>query len=138
MKQTVQHLLCVMLVVALLIFAAGCRKEPPKAPDGNLVYTELGTGAKHFSFIVTDPSGAQTGFKIATDANTVGDALIALELIAGDEGPYGLYVKTVNGLKLDYDTDGKYWAFYADGEMCMTGVDMTEIVEGTVYEFRGE
>ena len=43
-------------------------------------------------------------------------------LIAGEDSDYGLYVKTVNGVTVDYDTDGKYWAFYVDGEYAATDV----------------
>ena len=35
--------------------------------------------------------------------------LLSLDLIAGDEGEYGLYVKTVNGITADYETDGMYF-----------------------------
>ena len=58
--------------------------------------------------------------------------------IAGDETEYGLYVKEVNGFVADYDTDGTYWAFYIDGEYAMTGVDQTEITEGSTYTLQVE
>ena len=51
---------------------------------------------------------------------------------------YGLYVKTVNGITLDYDTDGMYWAFYINGEYVQTGVDATGVEDGAVYAFRAE
>jgi hypothetical protein len=59
-------------------------------------------------------------------------------LISGEDSDYGLYVKTVNGVTLDFDTDGKYWAFYVNGEYAVSGVDTTEITEGGLYEFRAE
>ena len=34
--------------------------------------------------------------------------------------------------------DGKYWAFYVNGEYAVSGVDTTEITEGGLYEFRAE
>ena len=49
-----------------------------------------------------------------------------------------LYVKTVNGITLDYDKDKMYWAFYINGEYAMTGVDSTPIEEGAVYAFKPE
>jgi len=60
--------------------------------------------------------------------------LIEHGLIDGDEGPYGLYVKVVNGMTADYDVDKSYWSFYINGEYAMTGVDATEITEGTTYQ----
>ena len=59
-------------------------------------------------------------------------------LISGEEGQYGLYVNTVNGITLDYETDGMYWAFYVNDTMAPTGVDMTEIKPGEVYSFKAE
>ena len=73
-------------------------------------------------------------FTVNTDKETVGEALLEHELIAGEDGQYGLYIKTVNGITADYDVDQSYWAFYADGEYAMAGVDMTEIDEDVTYQ----
>ena len=97
-------------------------------------YTQMGEGATSFYLTVKDVDGTVTKFQINTDATTVGEALLALELIAGDESDYGLYVKVVNGITADYDVDKSYWAFYIDGEYALTGVDATDIVAGTTYE----
>ena len=85
-----------------------------------------------------DNAGNETKFEIHTDEKIVGDALVKLELIAGETGDYGLYVKEVNGIKADYDVDGTYWAFYINGEYAMTGVDVTDITEGATYSFKVE
>ena len=66
------------------------------------------------------------------------EALLELELINGDEGQYGLYVKEVNGITADYDVDQTYWAFYVDGEYAMSSVDTTEIEDGKTYSFKVE
>ena len=97
-------------------------------------YTVMGEGSTSFYLTVKDVDGTVTKFQINTDATTVGEALLALELIAGDESDYGLYVKVVNGITADYDVDKSYWAFYIDGEYAQTGVDATDIVAGTTYE----
>jgi len=68
----------------------------------------------------------------------VGYALIAHELIEGEEGPYGMYIKSVLGQVLDYDTDGMYWSFYVGSEYAMTGVDQTPITEGEHYQLKAE
>ena len=96
---------------------------------------ELGEGDKLFYFDVTFSNGETSSYAIHTDAETVGEALVSLELIAGDESEYGLYVKTIGDETLDYATDGMYWAFYEDGEYLMTGVDATPIAEGHTYSF---
>ena len=85
-----------------------------------------------------DPEGKETAFEIHTDQKTVGAALLEVNLIAGDESAYGLYVKTVNGVTVDYDKDGKYWAFYVNGQYAATGVDSTDITDGAEYTFKVE
>ena len=98
--------------------------------------TVLGEGAVAFTFKVTTRDGEETLFEIHTDKETVGDALLELELIAGEESQYGLYVKEVNGVVEDYEVDGYYWAFFVNGDYAQTGVDTTPIEEGAEYEFR--
>lgn len=69
---------------------------------------------------------------------TVGDALEELNLIAGEEGPYGLYVQSVNGITADYDVDQTYWAFYVDDVYAENSVDLTEVTAGAHYTFKVE
>ena len=55
--------------------------------------------------------------------------------IIGEQGDYGLYVKTVNGITADYDKDGTYWAFSVNGELSQKGVDQTYVKNGDIYTF---
>lgn len=129
------------LIAAMLLSFSGCKNKSPETPDTNPVaydYTEIGEGETEFSFIVTDDKGQTVAFRVSTDEKTVGGALIDVGLISGDDSDYGLYVKTVNGLTLDFDKDGKYWAFYVNGNYAVSGVDTTDITEGDLYEFRAE
>lgn len=119
--------------------SAADSEAAPASPDTAATDVEvLGEGATVFAFTVVDGDGSQTDFEIHTDAATVGDALSELGLIEGEESEYGLYVKTVNGITADYDTDGKYWAFYVDDAYAQAGVDATEITDGAHYAFRVE
>ena len=137
-------ILCIVLIAAMALFTAGCNDnsstespETTKAAD-NSETKVLGEGKTEFFFSVTDASGNETKFEIHTDETIVGEALMKLELISGEAGDYGLYVKEVNGIKADYDKDGTYWAFYINGEYAMTGVDSTEITHGDTYSFKVE
>ena len=96
---------------------------------------ELGEGEKTFYFEVTSADGETSSYTIHTNQETVGGALVDLQLIDGDPGDYGLYVKTVCGETLDWDSQNMYWAFYENGEYAMTGVDTTAITEGATYGF---
>ena len=91
-----------------------------------------GQGEKEFQLVV-DYLNETAIVTVATDAATVGEALQALNIVAGEESEWGLYVKTVNGITADYNVDGSYWAFYIDGEYATTGLDATEIDPESVY-----
>lgn len=136
-------LLCMVLMAAMALFAGGCSGKTKTEQSAEVQtatggQTELGEGLTQFTFNVVDKDGVETQFIIHTDKETVGEALLELELIAGDESGYGLFVKTVNGITADYDTDGTYWAFYVGDEYAVTGVDATEVTDGAVYAFKVE
>ncbi|MBE6733341.1 MAG: DUF4430 domain-containing protein [Ruminococcaceae bacterium] len=148
LKKVLSFILCIVLIAAVALLTTGCNDNNPTSsePQSSDVGSgkteakikEVGEGETEFFFNVVDLDGNVTKFKVFTDESTVGAALVKVALIAGDEGPYGLYVKTVNGLTLDYDKDGKYWAFYINDEMAPSGVDSTEITAGDTYAFKAE
>lgn len=137
---------CMALIVAMALFTAGCNGStdngtpPAEGTEANIQAdsTQLGEGSTQFTFTVVDKDGNETPFEIHTDKETVGEALTELGLVEGEEGGYGLYVKTVNGITADYDKDGTYWAFYVNGEYAPSGVDSTVITEGNHYSFKVE
>ena len=94
--------------------------------------TEFGKGEKTINVEVKAEEKTVT-FTVNTDKETVGDALIEHNLIDGEDGDYGLYIKVVNGITADYDVDKSYWAFYIDGEYATSGVDTTDIDENVTY-----
>ena len=143
MKQTVSKKILALLLVVMLCAAmalTGCSDtkssaQPSETPDA---VTEIGEGSTSFPFVVTDAEGKVNQYLVYTDKTMVGEALLDVELIAGEDSEYGLYVKAVAGISLDYDTDGKYWAFYVNGEYAMSGVDTTEIKAGETYSFKAQ
>ena len=144
-KKVGTFILTVMLIAIMAGVTVGCGNQK----DGQQLSTEaenmqqaqtevLGEGQTQFLFTVIDKEGNESAFEIHTDKELVGEALLELGLIAGEEGAYGLYVKTVNGIVADYDTDQTYWAFYVNGEYGTSGVDTTAIEEGMTYTFKVE
>lgn len=136
-KKLLSTLLCIVLIAAMALCTAGCNDNTTSNPVSSGV-TETQKAEKSFTFVVVDIDGKETSFEISTSKTTVGDALLEEDLIAGEDGQYGLYVKTVNGITLDFDTDGKYWAFYVNDQYATSGVDTTEIVAGETYSFKAE
>ncbi|MCM1047078.1 MAG: DUF4430 domain-containing protein [Clostridiales bacterium] len=140
-KKLLPFVLCIVLTVAMALFTTGCNGTGDNETGNNVSVEDaqqLGEGSMQFMFTVVDKDGVLTEFEIHTDKETVGEALLELELIAGDESEYGLYVKTVNGITADYDKDGVYWAFYVDGEYATSGVDSTAVTDGASYAFKVE
>ena len=133
MKKTLAITLSLLFV--LLCFAS-CNKIPAEGLWENATYRKdktFGDGAKTVQVEVKVEEQSVT-FTLNTDKETLGDALLEHDLISGEQGAYGLYVKVVNGITADYDKDQSYWGFYKNGEYLMTGVDSTIIADGEHYE----
>ncbi len=142
-KNALSFILLIVLIAAIALCTIGCNgnntsgnTENPSSRTEQTGKTVKGEGATVFDFTVVGKDGTKVEFEIHTDKKTVGEALLELGLIAGEESTYGLYVKTVNGITLDYNTDKMYWAFYENDNYAAAGVDTTDIVAGTKYEFR--
>ena len=119
---------CLVLTAALALLFTGCSTAPRE---------EAAPGVS-FTVEVTDLEGNVTTTELTSDKPTVGEALQEKGILDGEEGVYGLYIKSVNGIELDWDRDQKYWAFYVDGEYALAGADQTELVAGSVYAFKPE
>ena len=145
-KKVLSLLIAVVLIAAMALLATGCdgnkttdtSSTTPTSSVEATNATTLGEGASSFDFVVEGVDGKQKNYVIKTDKTTVGEALLELELIKGEDSEYGLYVKTVDGTTLDYDKDGKYWAFYVNGQYATAGVDSTQIAAGETYMFKAE
>ncbi len=156
-KINVKKLFCLLLSLALIAVMAfamqACTQEKPESGEnppqesttepehtnqGDAETLVLGEGQLKFFFTVSHKDGSVKQYEIKTDKKTVGEALLELKIIDGEDGPYGLYVKTVDGEVLDYDTDKMYWSFYEGESYAQKGVDQTEIVNGESYAFKAE
>ena len=140
-KKSLSLIFCMMLIVAMALFTSGCNDkttETSAVQETETAVTVLGEGETKFLFTVVDKDGVENAFEIHTDKEIVGEALLELGLIEGEEGEFGLFVKAVNGIVADYEVDKTYWAFYVNGEYAMSGVDTTIIEEGTSYMFKVE
>ena len=134
MKKIIITILAVALLCATLVACGG------EKAVGDLwqaaVYTEdaeFGTGESTI-FVEVKAEDKAVTFTINTDKKTVGEALLEHDLIAGEKGAYGMYIKVVNGITADYDKTKTYWSFSKNGEYMTTGVDDTELADGEHYE----
>ena len=137
MKQTIKLTLALVLCLSMLLCLVSCAEKVDATGRWEDATwrsdREFGEGEVTVQVEVKVEEQSVT-FTIHTDREMLGDALLEHELLEGDEGPYGLYVKRVNGMLADYDVDGTYWALYKDGAYATSGVDTTKIADGEHYE----
>lgn len=124
-KRILSVILCVALLLALL---CGC------TPKENSTNSE----PKTFTLEVVYEDGKTEELKLTSTEKYVGAALLAEGIIEGEDGKYGMYIKSVNGVVADFNKTGTYWAFYIDGEYATTGVDKAEIEDGAKYTLKVE
>lgn len=147
MKKTTKRVFALIVCLVALFSLASCRETQTDTTENpnnvqsislwdNAKYNEdmeFGEGEKTLTVKVKAEEKTLT-FTVHTDKETVGDALLEHEIIVGEDGPYGLFITHVNGIKAVYEEDGAYWGFFQKGEYMNTGVDMTEISDGAEYE----
>ncbi len=135
-QRSLSFVLCMVLIVAMALSMTACggSANDTNTPDAG----QTQTVTANITVQVVDMSGNEETFTYTTDQATVGEALLEVGLIAGDEGQYGLMVTEVNGITADYNVDQTYWAFYIDGAYASTGVDSTPVVDGATYTFKVE
>ncbi len=138
MKNTIKTTAILILALACIFCTVACKSKNTNGKTDlweNAIYledTEFGEGGNKVVVEVKAADKSVT-FTVNTNKTTVGAALLEHGLIAGDQGEFGIYIKSVNGIIADYDINQSYWAFYIDGEYAMTGVDTTEITQDAAY-----
>ena len=133
-KATLLRVVPLLLLFVLLLNA--CAPVPASWEDA--IHTKdatVGDGAVAVTVKVTAEDKTVT-LTLKTDAATLADALVAEELVKGEDSQFGLMISHVNGIRADYDLDnGYYWKIEVNGESSDFGASHIEITEGAVYEF---
>ena len=96
---------------------------------------ESQAGSKTITVEVVHKDESTKEFIYQTDEDYLGEVLLTEGLIQGEEGPYGLYITTVDGEDAIYEADQSYWAFYQGEEYAVQGVDQTPIADGDEFSF---
>lgn len=117
------RLILFVLMAALALCIVSCGGDDKATGD-----------AVTFTLTVIGPDGTSTDHTITSDAANLGDALLAEGIVEGEDGDYGLYITTVDGVTADYAADGAYWSFYIGDEYAMTGVSDTTFAEGDTFK----
>ncbi len=124
MKNKKTNLIAVIVLVVVLA-AAG------------LLYMKFkpGTtaGEKEITVKVSALENGEKSFTYQTDAEYLGEVLTANKLIEGEDGQYGLFITTANGIKAD-DSKQQWWCITKGGEQVNTSADQTPIQDGDQFE----
>ena len=118
-----QYSILVLLIAAAAVFLSACGESEEETGTEITITIE-----------VVGPDGTSTEHSVATTSANLEGAFLDSGFVSGEEGPYGLYIKTVDGITADFDTNGAYWGMYKDGEYLMTGAGDTPIADGEHYE----
>ncbi len=121
MKNKKTNLIAVIVLVVVLA-AAG------------LLYMKFkpGTtaGDKEITVKVSALENGEESFTYQTDAEYLGEVLTANKLIEGEDGQYGLFITTANGVKAD-DSKQQWWCTYqTDAEYLGEVLTANKLIEG--------
>lgn len=137
MKKTVALFLSVLMIFSLASCKKSEEKEAEKVENDFVEYEEKGEGTLHFFLDIYFESD-EKHYEIKTNETIVGNALEALKIIEGEEGPYGMYISSVEGETHVYEDGGKYWAFYVNDKYAEKGIDQTGVEDGATYSLKVE
>lgn len=133
--KTVSKVTLILLALSMLFCFVACAYVEKTGAWESATHRsdkEFGSGAKTV-YVTVKAEEQSIVFTVKTDKEYLGEALTEHELITGEEGQYGLYITSVNGMAIA-EGEQAYWALYKDGAYSMTGVDLTPIANGECYE----
>lgn len=114
-------------VIALIVVMAAAGLLYMKFKPGTTA------GDKEITVKVSALENGEESFTYQTDAEYLGEVLTANKLIEGEDGQYGLFITTANGVKAD-DSKQQWWCITKGGEQVNTSADQTPIQDGDQFE----
>ena len=120
--------LIIALALVLVVIIAAFATLIIKQNNNNVEH-----GDKVISVTIVNADKTQKLFKISTDAENLGDALLQRNLVTEEEHKTGFYTY-INGVRADYTLDKAWWSFTQDGEMMTVGANDAPITDGDCFE----
>ncbi len=88
---------------------------------------------KNFTLTINAPSvNVKKTVEYTTKYVYLGDFLESEKIIGFENGPYGRFIHTVDGIS-DNSDKNLWWTLYVNGESAMTGIDSVKIEAGFEY-----
>ena len=120
-KKVVVALVALVAVIAILVGVYSLTKKEPVE------------GQKTITVEIIHGEGEDKVVEIETTREYLGEALVDEALIEGEDGPYGIYIKTVDGETVD-DANQEWWCLTKNEGTLETSADQTPIEDGDKYE----
>jgi len=92
-------------------------------------------GGKNVTVVIVYEDGSEKKLEFYTAAEYLSELLVAENLAEGYESEeYGFTITGVDGIVLDWATDGAYWALYEGDTYAVTSASGIVLTEGGVYK----
>lgn len=115
--------LALALVVALM--AGVYLATRPQAVDGG----------KNVTVVIVYEDGSEKKLEYATECEYLAELLLEKELVTGYASEqYGFTIESVDGITLDWATDGAYWALYEGDAYATESAAGIALIDGGVYK----
>lgn len=120
-----------LLLLSLALSVIACGEPAPIPPEASLwdsatytADTTVGEGEKTVTVKITAEEKTVT-LTVKTDAETLGAALYALELVNDPS-----FFDTANGMQANWEKYKAYWAFYIGDEFASVGINDATLAGG--------
>lgn len=120
-KKTLFAAAVLVIAAALMLGLWYFTKPQPLAGDKTIVVEVVHAGEQ------------SREFTYRTDAEYLGEVLLAEQLVEGEQGAYGLFITTVDG-ETAQESLRQWWCVTKSGARVDTGVDSTPIADGDHFE----
>jgi hypothetical protein len=120
----------IVVIVAILALVIGAMAGIYAATRPEAV-----EGEKNVTVIIVYEDGTEKKLEYATACESLADLLLEKELVTGYASEeYGFTIESVDGIMLDWATDGAYWALYEGDAYATESAAGIMLTEGGVYK----
>ena len=125
MKNKKFILAAVALVLVIALMAGAYLATRPQAQEGS----------KTVSIVIVYEDGSEKNLEYTTECEFLSQLLLEKELVTGYASEeYGFTIESVDGIMLDWATDGAYWALYEGDTYATESAAGIVLTDGGVYK----
>ena len=122
-KKLIVSLVALVLVIALM--AGVYMATRPQAVEGQ----------KNVTVVIIYEDGSEKKLDYTTSCEYLSELLLEKELVTGYASEeYGFTIESVDGITLDWATDGAYWALYEGDAYATESAARIVLIDGGVYK----